>query len=46
MREAEFSRQVTQKALAAFPAREVTPATYASMKYPKLIPMMRFTCHQ
>ena len=42
----ELSRQVAQKALAAFPSREVTPAAYAAMKYPKLVPMMRFTCHQ
>ena len=24
---------------------EITPAEYASMKYPKLIPMMRFGSH-
>lgn len=38
--------QVIQKALAAFPAVEVTPAQYASMRYPKFLPMMRFTCRQ
>lgn len=26
--------------------KEITPARYASMKYPKLLPMMRFTVHQ
>ena len=30
----------------AFPAREITPPTYAAMKYPRLLPMMRFRCHQ
>lgn len=38
--------QVTQKAGAAFPAVEVTPPQYASMLYPKLLPMMRFSCCQ
>lgn len=33
-------------AKAAFPAREITPPAYAAMKYPRLLPMMRFTCHQ
>lgn len=38
--------QVTQKARDTFPSLEITPAQYASMRYPKLIPIMRFTCHQ
>lgn len=38
--------QVIQKARLAFPALEVTPPQYASMRYPKFLPMMRFTCRQ
>ena len=38
--------RVVQKASAAFPALEVTPPRYASMRYPKLLPMMRFACRQ
>lgn len=38
--------QVIERALAAFPAKEVTPPQYAAMKYPKWLPMMRFVCHQ
>lgn len=36
----------TELAKATFSAREITPTAYAAMKYPRLIPMMRFTCHQ
>lgn len=35
-----------EMATAAFPARKITPPAYAAMKYPRLIPMMRFGCVQ
>ena len=38
--------QVIQKAGLAFPALEITPSQYASMRYPKILPMMRFSCRQ
>lgn len=41
-----LSQRVTALARASFPSQEVTPPKYAVMKYPKFLPMMRFTCHQ
>lgn len=40
------SSLAAELAKAAFPAREITPPAYAAMKYPRLLPMMRFCCHQ
>lgn len=41
-----LAAQVVQKAKSAFLALEITPAQYAAMSYPRLIPIMRFTCLQ
>ncbi len=41
-----ISGLAAEMAKAAFPAREITPPAYAAMKYPRLIPMMRFACAQ
>lgn len=38
--------QVITKAAAAFRIRDITPPQYASMKYPKWLPLMRFACRQ
>ena len=46
MSEKTAIEQVIEKALAAFPAKEITPPQYAAMKYPKFFPMMRFACRQ
>lgn len=46
MNDGTVTGKVIQKTAAAFPAQEITPAQYASMRYPKFLPMMRFTCHQ
>lgn len=46
MSEKTVVEQVIEKAMAAFPAREITPPQYAAMKYPKWLPMMRFACRQ
>lgn len=42
----ELSAWAAARAAEAFPASEVTQAAYAAMKYPKFIPMMRFTTRQ
>ncbi len=41
-----LSQRVTARAREAFLSQDVTPAKYAAMKYPKFLPMMRFTCRQ
>lgn len=40
------SSLAAELAKGAFPAREITKPAYAAMKYPRLLPMMRFACHQ
>lgn len=42
----ELSAWAAAQASGVFPASEVTPASYAAMKYPKILPVMRFTCRQ
>lgn len=42
----ELSAWTAARASGAFPASEITPAAYAAIKYPKLLPIMRFTCRQ
>lgn len=39
-------QQVTELANRHLALREITPPAYAQMKYPRLLPMMRFTVHQ
>ena len=46
MSEPNLPQLVTRKARAAFPSADVTQPKYAEMRYPKLLPLMRFTCHQ
>lgn len=41
-----ISAVLTKLAGQTFQLKEITPALYASMKYPKLLPMMRFCVHQ
>lgn len=41
-----LSQRVTARAREVFPSQDITPSRYAAMKYPKFLPMMRFTCHQ
>lgn len=41
-----LSQRVAQMALDVFLHADVTPRAYAAMKYPKLLPMMRFACRQ
>lgn len=41
-----ISAAVAELAKQILDVKEITPAQYASMKYPKLLPMMRFTVHQ
>ena len=41
-----ISQWAADMAKGTFPAREITPSSYAAMRYPRLLPMMRFTCHQ
>lgn len=43
---AEISAELTRLAEQEFQLKEITPPQYASMKYPKLLPMMRFCVHQ
>lgn len=42
----KLSAWAAAQASKVFPASEVTPAEFAAMKYPKLLPVMRFTCRQ
>lgn len=42
----ELSAWAAARASGVFPASEATQAAYAAMKYPKLLPMMRFTTRQ
>ena len=42
----ELSSWAAAQASGAFPASEVTQAAYAAMRYPRLVPMMRFTTRQ
>ncbi len=44
--ERTLSQRVTARAREAFLSQDVTPAKYAAMKYPRFLPMMRFTCRQ
>lgn len=45
-REQGISAILTELAGRQFHLKEITPAQYASMKYPKILPMMRFCVHQ
>lgn len=42
----ELTKDIVALAKEYLPLKEDTPAEYASMKYPKLLPMMRFTVHR
>lgn len=42
----ELSSWAAAQASGVFPASEVTQAAYAAMRYPRLVPMMRFTTRQ
>ncbi len=41
-----LTAQVTDLLRSRFALTEITPAAHAQMKYPKYLPMMRFTVHQ
>ncbi len=41
-----ISSLAAELAKSAFSARDITPPAYAAMKYPRLLPVMRFRCRQ
>lgn len=41
-----ISEWAAQQAAGAFSAQDITPKDYAAMRYPKWLPLMRFSCRQ
>lgn len=46
MKQESLSAKLIKLTCQSFPTKEITPAPYARMKYPKLIPLMRFSVRQ